>query len=65
MIEKEVKMPTAKAWTMNCVLAGVKAARLIDAGDEAEAQRWLTNLSSELDPVTDVPYLLMRIKDRS
>ncbi len=58
-------MATTKHEIMNFVLAGAEAARLIDNGDEEEAGRHLARLSSELDSVVDVPYLLMRIRDRS
>jgi len=55
-------MPTDKAWTMNCVMAGVIAARLIGEGKEEEAREWLTTLTSTLE-FTDVDYLLSRIRD--
>lgn len=58
-------MTTNKVEVMNYILTGAKAARLLDSKDEEEARKLLTQLSSILDPTTDVPYLLMRIRDRS
>ncbi|KKL10658.1 hypothetical protein LCGC14_2553580, partial [marine sediment metagenome] len=48
--------PLGAAWVMTYVLAGAKVARLIDSGEEEEARKWLTNLTSVLSPSTDVSY---------
>ncbi len=50
------------AWTMNCVLAGAKADRLLKEGKEKEARTLLQELSSELTP-SNVEYLLFRLKE--
>ena len=55
-------MPTDKAWTMNCVLAGANVQRMLDKGEEA-VRDYIRNLSSELEPV-DIEYLMRRLKDK-
>lgn len=57
-------MPTDKTWTMNCILAGTKAAKMIEEGREAVAHNCLMDLTPEFTP-EDVEYLLNRIKSGS
>ena len=54
-------MPTDKAWTMNCVLAGAKAIKLAEE-NPWEAKQSLRNLTSEFDE-DDLIYLLQRLSE--
>ena len=57
-------MPNSNSWTMNCVLVGVKACKLVQAVKLVEARELLAGLTSELTP-NEVDYLLNRVKDEA
>jgi len=49
-----------KAWTMNCILAGGTAMKLILEGKTEEAKRILRKLTSELSG-DDIDYIFFRL----
>ena len=51
-------------WTMNCILFGIKVAKLIKEGKEKEALAEIKNLSSEFDDVS-ANYLIERLAQLS
>ena len=55
-------MPTRKAWSMNCCLAGAQAFALLQQGKEPEARELIRNLDSELT-LEDVEYIITRFKE--
>ena len=57
-------MSNSNSWTMNCVLAGAKAIKLVQALKLVEARELLAELTSELTP-NEVDYLLNRVKDEA
>lgn len=48
-----------KQWTMNCILAGVEAGRLLKEHKLQGATDYLTSLTSELT-TADIEYLITR-----
>lgn len=54
-------MPSDKAWTMNCILTGANAMRLLLLEKPQDAQGWLSRLTTELEQI-DIDYLMNRLK---
>ncbi len=55
-------MPSSKAWTINCVLAGAQAFALLHQGKESDARELIRNLSSDLT-LEDMDYIIHRFKE--